>query len=174
MTSGIVIWVTGLPSSGKSSFGRRLTGSLGAIGVSACALDGDEVRSALTPALGYSDEERAAFYETLARLAALLARQGLCVVVPATAHRRAFRDRARELAPAFVEVWVDTPPEECARRDSKGLYARRAKGEATHLPGPGAEYEAPLEPDVIAHGGEDRRALEAVVRRVAAGRASEV
>jgi adenylylsulfate kinase len=129
-------------------------------------LDGDRVRASLVPAPGYSAEERANFYESLARLAALVAEQGLVAVVAATAHRRVFRERARELAPRFVEVWVDTPPEECERRDAKGLYAARKQGEAHGVPGSDEAYEAPSQPDVVAHGGHDAEAIAAVLRRV--------
>jgi adenylylsulfate kinase len=166
MTGGVVVWITGLPSAGKSTFAANLASALERASVPACTLDGDEVRRAVVPALGYADDDRAAFYEVLAGLAALLARQGLAVLVPATAHRRAFRERARELAPAFLETWVDTPLEECARRDAKGLYARAAAGGETHVPGPGVDYEAPLAPDIVAHGGEDTAALAALVEKL--------
>jgi adenylylsulfate kinase len=163
MSAGVVVWITGLPSSGKSTFAGKLAERLGEARVPSCLLDGDEVRAAVAPALGYSEGGRAAFYEMLAGLGALLARQGLVVLVPATAHRRVFRDRARELAPAFFEIWVDTPAAECARRDAKGLYARAAAGDAKHLPGPGVDYEPPLAPELTAHGGEDPAALAAAL-----------
>jgi adenylylsulfate kinase len=165
--SGAVVWVTGLPSAGKSTLARRIQARLRARGLAAALLDGDEVRRALVPAPGHLPAERDAFYETLARLAALLARQGLVALVAATAHRRAHRDRGRELAPRFVEVWVRTPPEECERRDAKGLYALFRQGKAPLLPGPGVPYEAPLAAEVVAEGGDDERAVEAVAARLA-------
>jgi adenylylsulfate kinase len=123
-------------------------------------LDGDEVRAALAPGLGYDEDARARFYAVLAELAALLAGQGVAVLVAATAHRRAWREHARAVAPRFLEIHVATPLSTCAARDPKGLYARARGGEAPHLPGPGAEYEPPLAPDVTASGGEDPEALE--------------
>jgi adenylylsulfate kinase len=161
-----VAWVTGLPSAGKSTFGRALVRALRADGLAACLLDGDDVRGALEPAPGYDDGGRAAFYATLAALAALLARQGVTVVVAATAHRRAFRERARALAPAFVEVFVDAPPAECRRRDDKGLYERAEGGAVSSLPGANVAYEPPERPDVVASGGEDPTALAAAVGAV--------
>ncbi len=153
--SGLVVWLTGLPSSGKSTLARRVHERLpGAI-----LLDGDEVRAAIAPDLGYTLPERDAFYAALARLAALLARQGRVVLVAATAHRRAYRDQARALAPRFVEVLVDVPAAECARRDAKGLYARAGAA----LPGAGVEYERPERPDVRAGGGHDEEAVRAIV-----------
>jgi adenylylsulfate kinase len=127
---------------------------------SVCVLDGDDVRKALG-ALSYTSEGRSAFYEVLARLAALLAVQGLVVLVPATAHRRAFRERARELWPVFVEAWIDTPLEESMRRDTKGLYRAQASGRASSVPGADVPYEPPLAADVRARGGDDTLAVSA-------------
>lgn len=161
--SGCVVWITGRPSSGKSTFAERVR-PLIAEQVGPCALlDGDAVRARLVPAPGYSDTERDAFYATLAGLAALLAVQGLVVLVPATAHRAAYRDRARELAPRFLEVFVDTPVEICAQRDSKGLYAKSERGEVTQLPGLGETYQNPAQPDVVASGGKDEAAYAALI-----------
>jgi adenylylsulfate kinase len=165
--TGAVAWVTGLPSAGKSTLARGLVAALLQRGAGALLLDGDEVRQALVPAPGHLPSERDAFYETLARLAALGARQGLRVVVAATAHRRAHRARARELTPRFVEIWVRTPPEECERRDARGLYALFRQGKAPLLPGPGVPYEEPQAPEIVAEGGEDRRALEAALALLA-------
>lgn len=166
MSSGAVVWITGLPSSGKSTLARLVRARLEREGRPSLLLDGDDVREALVPRPGYSDEARAHFYETLARLAGLLARQGLVVLVPASAHRRAYREAARRLAPRFIEVFVDVPPEECARRDTKGLYALARAGRAPTLPGVGAGYEPPLAPDVTARGGRDRRAVTDIAARV--------
>jgi adenylylsulfate kinase len=161
--NGAVVWFTGLPSSGKSTLARAVQERLAAAGRSAALLDGDEVRDAMVPRPGYSAAEREAFYASLARLAALLARQGLVVLVAATAHRRVFREEARGLAPRFAEVFLDVPEEACRARDAKGLYAKAAAGDAASLPGAGIAYERPLAPDVLARGGEDAAAVEAVL-----------
>lgn len=163
MSSGVVVWISGLPQSGKSTLASRLRTRLIRAGRSTIILDGDRVRDCLRPPLGYSTADRNHFYETLARLAAELARQGLVVLVPATAHRRAYRARARRLARRFVEVYLATPLHVCARRDRKNLYARALQ---TPIPLPGARetYEAPRKPDVVAEGGYDQTALEAILR----------
>jgi adenylylsulfate kinase len=166
VTAGSVVWITGLPSSGKSTLARVLREKLESAGVRVCILDGDVVRKAVAPALAYTAEHRGAFYESLARLAALVAAQGLVVLVPATANRRTYRSRARELCPDFVEVWVDTPANECARRDTKGLYALCGKGRASELPGRGVDYQVPLAPDIVAHGGVDSAAISELVARL--------
>lgn len=163
--SGAVIWLTGLPSSGKSTLAQRVRARLLETGVVPAVLDGDELR-ALVPSLLFDDASRVRFYEIVAQLAGLLARQGLVVLVPATAHRRALRARARALAPRFVEVYVTTALAECERRDPKGLYARARKGEALHLPGVGEPYELPESPDVVASGGADAAAAERIVAMV--------
>lgn len=152
--TGIVVWFTGLPSSGKSTLAAAVAGELRLRGTLAVTLDSDDLRDAITPPLGYDDASRAALYGTLARLAAMIARQGHVVLVPATAHRRAFREEARALAPAFLEIFVDTPIEECMRRDTKGLYASRT----AQAPGVGVEYEPPLAPD-LRIGVDDEREL---------------
>ncbi|MDP3238122.1 MAG: adenylyl-sulfate kinase [Myxococcales bacterium] len=138
VTEGVVVWFTGLPSSGKSTLARRTASALAPR--TCVVLDGDELRECLVPTPGYDDASRADFYETLVRLAATLAKQGHVVLVAATAHRRAFRERARALSPRLLEVFVDTPLAECARRDAKGLYA----SQTAHLPGLQESFEAPL------------------------------
>jgi adenylylsulfate kinase len=165
-TPGTVVFISGLPSSGKSKLAKNLRAQLLARDVRALILDGDEVREALVPKPGYSESERLRFYEILGNLAAALARQGLCVLVAATAHRRAFREHARRVAPRFLEVWVDVPLDECRRRDKKGLYARFRSGELHDVPGEDIEYEAPEQPDMIATGGNDTAAIRAVTARL--------
>jgi adenylylsulfate kinase len=155
--NGVVVWITGVPAAGKSTFAERLQARC----PGSVRLDGDELRALLGG--GYDPAGRDAVYRRLAGLAALLARQGLTVIVAATAHRRAYRGEARRLAPRFLEVWIDTPPAEAERRDPKGLYAAARAGRAPDLPGVGVPYEPPEHADVRAAGGEDREALERIV-----------
>ena len=161
--SGAVVWFTGLPASGKSTLAD---GVRAALGPRTIALDSDELRDALG-ATGYGAHDRDAFYRALANLAAVLARQGFVVLVAATAPRRAHRNLARELAPAFVEVYLRTPLAVCEARDPKQLYVRARTGEAPALPGVGVPYEVPEHPDVVAEHGRDARALAAVVSTLA-------
>jgi adenylylsulfate kinase len=156
--NGAVVWITGLPRAGKTTLATATRAALERCGVRAIVLDGDAVRAALHPRPGYDPGARADFYATLAHLAGLLAAQGFVVLVPATAHRRAFRDKARRLAPRFVEAHVVTPVEECAARDGGGLYTDASS--RAQLPGAGLDYEEPLRPDVLAHGGRDARAVD--------------
>jgi adenylylsulfate kinase len=167
MTDGAVVWLTGLPGAGKSTLASRLASRLRAAAVATAVLDSDEVRAALVPSPGHDDAGRDHFYRSLAGLAVMLARQGLVVLVPATAHRRAWRDAARADAARFVEVLITTPVEECRRRDPKGLYASPTA--SAKLPGVGVTYEPPLAPEVVARGGDDADAVERVLAMVSAG-----
>ncbi len=163
MSEGAIVWVTGLPGAGKSMLGARIAERLRSGGHACALLDGDDVRSALGTPAGRGPEEREGFYAAIVRLAALLAEQGLIVVVAATAHRRSHRERARALVRNYLEVYVSTPVEECERRDPKGLYAAMRGGRASGLPGVDVPYEIPPAPDVVASGGEDLAAVERVV-----------
>jgi len=163
VSEGTVVWITGLPGAGKSTLASRIAERLRAAAMPCAVLDGDDVRAALERPPGRGGVERDELYASLARLAALLARQGLVVVVAATAHRAVHRDRARALAPRYVEVHVATPVAECERRDPKGLYAAARAGVVTGVPGVDAVYEAPRAPDVVASGGDDVVAVDRVV-----------
>ncbi len=160
---GAVVWFTGKPSSGKSTLARAVHHALFARGAPVAFLDGDELRDALVPKPGYDATSRDGFYATLANLAALLARQGISVLVAATAHQRAYRERARAISPRFVEVYVNVPEAELLRRDAKGLYAAVASGRLSNVPGADLPYEEPQHPEVIAQGGEDEQAIGAVL-----------
>jgi adenylylsulfate kinase len=163
-SSGIVVWFTGLPASGKSTLANRVRDRI-APHRSCIVLDSDTLRDALGVTT-YGATDRDAFYRSLGNLAALIARQGHLVLVAATAPLRTHREHARVLAPRFFEVWVRTPLAACEERDVKGLYARARNGDAPTLPGLGAPYEPPLDPDVTADGGFDEAAAKAIERLV--------
>jgi len=129
-------------------------------------LDGDDVRAAVVPAHDYSEEGREGFYATLINFATMLSAQGFVVLVPATAHRAEYRTRARSRAPAFIEVFVDTPTWECERRDPKRLYAKSSEGIVKSLPGAAVPFEEPKNAEVVAHGGQDGAAIAKVVELV--------
>ena len=162
MSTGAVVWLTGLPASGKTTFAKALQAALIEAGHVPAMLDGDRVRAALVPTPGYSDGARDHFYATLANLAVMLAEEGLIVLVPASANRRSYRERARSFASRFIEVYVSTTLDTCIARDPKGLYAG-AKTGGSNVPGIGAEYEAPEQPDVVAEGGKDLGAVGKVL-----------
>lgn len=145
---GFALWLTGLPSSGKTSLAQALSRLLLERGITVQILDSDELRRRLTPKPSYSLEERDWFYGVIAYLAELLTANGVNVLVAATAPRRAYRQAARERMGRFAEVYVECPPEVCRARDPKGLWARADRGEIATLPGGGTPYEAPEAPEV--------------------------
>lgn len=145
---GFAVWLTGLPSSGKSAIAGQLQRLLAERGIYAQLLDSDELRNQLTPHPAYSDAERKWFYEVMVFIAALLTRNGVPVIIAATGSRREYRDGARSHLPRFAEIHIDCPAKVCRQRDPKGLWRRAEKGEISALPGAGIRYEAPLAPEL--------------------------
>ena len=150
--SGAVVWMTGLPASGKSSIAHAVEESLLREGRSAFVLDGDNLRHGLNGDLGFSDDDRAENVRRTAHAARLLAEAGTVAIVSLVSPFAADRDRARELVEAedlpFHEVWVSTPVEECERRDPKGLYAKARAGEIQGFTGIDGPYEEPAAADL--------------------------
>ena len=145
-----VLWFTGLSGSGKSTIANLLEKKLHATGRHTYLLDGDNVRHGLNRDLGFTDADRVENIRRVAEVAKLMADAGLIVIVSFISPFKAERRMARELMVGgeFVEVFVDTPFEECARRDPKGLYARALKGEIKNFTGVDSPYEAPENPEV--------------------------
>ena len=165
---GFAVWLTGIPSSGKSTIARRLASKLREAGLDVEVLESDEVRKRLTPRPTYSEEERDAFYSALTYVGELLVKHGVNVVFDATAHKRAYRDEARRRIKKFVEVYVKCPLKEAMRRDVKGLYRKALAGEITTLPGLQVPFEEPLKPEVEVDTSKLslEEAVEAVVRKL--------
>ncbi|PSJ61405.1 sulfate adenylyltransferase subunit CysN [Pseudaminobacter soli (ex Li et al. 2025)] len=145
-----VLWFTGLSGSGKSTIANLLEKKLHASGRHTYILDGDNIRHGLNRDLGFSEADRVENIRRVAEVARLMADAGLIVLVSFISPFRAERRMARELmGPGeFVEVFVDTPFEECAGRDPKGLYARALKGEIKNFTGVDSPYEAPENPEL--------------------------
>lgn len=149
---GATIWFTGLPASGKSTIAAAVEAQLVNDGHSAYRLDGDNLRHGVCGDLGFSHADRDENVRRTAEVARLFADAGtiaiVSVVSPFESGRRAARALHERDGLAFVEVFVNTPVEECMRRDPKGLYARAAAGKLTGMTGVDAPYEAPIAPDV--------------------------
>jgi adenylylsulfate kinase len=149
---GSTIWLTGLPSAGKSTIARALAVRLRAEGRQVELLDGDELRSHLTADLGFSRADRDANVRRVGYVARLLARNGVTVLVPVIAPYAAARAQVRADHDAdgsvFVEVHVATPLDVCAVRDVKGLYAKQRAGELSGLTGVDDPYEVPAAPEL--------------------------
>ena len=139
------IWFTGLSGSGKSTLANLLEKRLHAEGRHTFILDGDNIRHGLNRDLGFTEADRVENIRRVAEVAKLMADAGLIVLVSFISPFRSERRMARELFSdgEFIEVFVDTPLEECERRDVKGLYAKARRGELARFTGIDSAYEAP-------------------------------
>ena len=144
------IWFTGLSGSGKSTIANLLEKRLHAEGRHTYLLDGDNVRHGLNRDLGFTEADRVENIRRVAEVAKLMVDAGLMVLVSFISPFRSERRMARELFAEgeFVEVFVDTPLEECERRDVKGLYAKARQGALKNFTGIDSPYEAPQAPEV--------------------------
>ncbi|MFE2436239.1 adenylyl-sulfate kinase [Streptomyces sp. NPDC059409] len=152
MTTGATVWLTGLPSAGKTTIARELADRLREEGRRVELLDGDEIRQFLSAGLGFDRADRHTNVQRIGFVAELLARNGVTALVPVIApyadSRDAVRERHEANGTAYVEVHVATPVEVCSVRDVKGLYAKQAAGELTGLTGVDDPYEEPVKPDL--------------------------
>ena len=136
---------TGLSGSGKSTVANRLERLLHSLGYHTYLLDGDNVRHGLNRDLGFTAEDRVENIRRVAEVARLMADAGLIVLVSFISPFRSERQLAREMMVEgeFIEVFIDTPIEECARRDPKGLYRKAMRGEIENFTGITSPYEPP-------------------------------
>lgn len=152
---GATIWLTGLPSAGKSTVAAATAARLRAEGRDVELLDGDEVRRNLTSELGFSKEHRDLNVARIGYVAELLARHGVivfaAVIAPYADARESVRKRHEQNGTAYAEVYVATPLQVCRSRDVKGLYARQAAGQISGLTGVDDPYEVPRSPELSIH-----------------------
>lgn len=167
---GATVWLTGLSGSGKSAIADCTLGKLVATGTAAYVLDADNMRHGLNADLGFSPDDRAENTRRLGEVARVLADAGVICLVPIISPYRVDRQRVRrrhhEVGLTFLEVFVDTPLEECQRRDPKGLYRRALTGELPEFTGVSAPYEAPDAPELHVHTDEEQ--VEAIADRIIA------
>jgi len=162
------LWITGLPASGKSVVAAALTRQLRGMAVEPSILESDTLRKVFSRESAgestYDKRDRDYFYRAIAFIGQVLTEKGIPVIFDATANLRSYRDRARHAIPRFIEVYVDTPLEVCIQRDPKGIYRQAREGQADHVPGLGAAYEPPENPEVVVHG--DREDADEGARRI--------
>jgi adenylylsulfate kinase len=148
---GLCIWMTGLSGSGKSTIAVELERLLHAQGIHCMVLDGDNVRSGINNNLGFSEADRTENIRRIAEVAKLFVGNGTVTICCFVSPTIAIREQARAIIGAedFIEVFVDTPLEECERRDVKGLYAKARAGEVKDFTGISAPFEPPHHADIV-------------------------
>jgi sulfate adenylyltransferase len=148
--AGACVWFTGLSGAGKTTTADILAALLREHGRRVTMLDGDVVRLHLSKGLGFSKEDRDTNIRRIGFVAREIVAHGGVVVCATVSPYRATRDEVRAMVgPGFVEVFVDTPLEECERRDTKGLYASARRGEIAGLTGIDDPYEPPVSPELV-------------------------
>jgi bifunctional enzyme CysN/CysC len=168
-----ILWFTGLSGSGKSTIANIVERELHARGAHTYMLDGDNVRHGLNKDLGFTDVDRVENIRRVGEVARLFVDAGLVVLCSFISPFRAERQMVRELVDAeeFVEIFVDTPLEECIRRDPKGLYARALDGKIKNFTGIDSPYEPPESAEIVVdtrlRTAEDsaQRVVEALITR---------
>ena len=147
---GIMIWMTGLSGSGKSTIAIGVERELHKRGILCRILDGDNIRAGINANLGFSEEDRHENIRRIAEIGKLFVDTGIVTIACFVSPTIELRQMARDIIGVkdFREVYVATPLEECERRDIKGLYARARRGEVKDFTGISAPFEAPIHPDL--------------------------
>lgn len=163
---GVVIWQTGLPSSGKSTLAHEVERLLFERGCNSYVLDGDNIRHRLNKDLGFSPEDRKENIRRIGEVANLFADAGMIVLTAFISPYREDRDQARALNEQgrFFEVFCKCTLEECEQRDPKGLWVRARKGELKEFTGVSAPYEEPQAPEIIVE--TDKHSLEECAEQI--------
>jgi len=146
-----ILWFTGLSGSGKSTIASAVERKIFAAGHHTYLLDGDNVRHGLNKDLGFSDVDRVENIRRIGELSKLMVDAGILVITafisPFKLDRRMVRDLVQDHE--FVEIYMNTPIEECERRDSKGLYKKARVGEIHNFTGIDSVYEIPKAAEVV-------------------------
>ena len=147
----LVVWLTGLPGSGKSTIANIVERKLVALGRQTMLLDGDNLRQGLNADLGFDPAGRSENVRRVGEVAKLMADAGLIVIVALVSPFQADRTRAAALLPEgrFLEIFVDAPIEVCRQRDPKGLYEKADRGKVVNLTGRDQPYEVPEDPALV-------------------------
>jgi adenylylsulfate kinase len=146
---GFCLWLTGLPSAGKTTIGTIIQKQLHDQGYRVELLDGDEIRRGLSSDLGFDRAAREAHARRVTFVAKVLARNGVIPIVTLISPYRASRAAARAEIGRFIEVYVSTPTAVCEERDVKGLYKKARAGLIKDMTGVDDPYEAPESPEIL-------------------------
>ena len=153
---GVLVWLTGLPSSGKSTTAFTVEHALIDRGHLAYVLDGDNIRHGLNKNLGFSAEDRAENIRRIGEVGKLFSDSGVVTLSSFVSPYRLDRDHVRALMDDgdFIEVFINTPLELCEERDPKGLYKKARNGDIPNFTGISDPYEEPLNPELAIRTGE--------------------
>lgn len=148
--NSLLLWFTGLSGSGKSTIANELEKALFKKGIHTYTLDGDNVRNGLNNNLNFSPDNRKENIRRIAEVANLMLDAGLVVLAAFVSPYIEDRENVRSIVGKdnFFEIFVNTPIEECERRDVKGLYAKARTGEIENFTGVNAPYEAPINANI--------------------------
>lgn len=148
--NGVVLWMTGLSGSGKSTIAKGLENELHQAGYLTIILDGDNVRSGINNNLGFAEEDRIENIRRIAEVAKLFLNCGIITICSFVSPTKDIRDLAKKIIGEkdFIEIFINTPFEVCETRDVKGLYAKARKGEIKNFTGLDAPFEAPENPSL--------------------------
>ena len=150
--NGMVLWITGLPGSGKSTIANAIKDLHPGFTI----LRMDELRKTVTPVPSYSDFERELVYRSIVYLAKKITELGHNVIIDATGNMKRWRDFARQLIPGYYEIYLKCSIEECIKRERqrgqsheapRDIYQKGEKG--WPVPGMDAPYEEPVNPEVV-------------------------
>jgi adenylylsulfate kinase len=149
-SAACIIWITGLPGSGKTTIAKALKDSLLGDGKQCILLDGDVLRTGISRDLGYSQEDRSEHARRTGEIAALFSRIGVITIVALISPIARDRKIAKQACASstFFEIYLDVPLEICEQRDPKGLYKKARRGKILNFTGIDAAYEAPRRPDL--------------------------
>ena len=151
-----VLWFTGLSGSGKSSISDKVEQLLFEKGIHTYILDGDNVRKGLNKGLGFTESDRYENLRRVAEVARLFIDAGIVLLCAFVSPLEKDRSLVKEIIghDNFVEIFINTPLEECERRDKKGLYKKARAGEIKNFTGIDSPYEEPQDPDIEIKTGE--------------------
>lgn len=164
-TDGLIVWLTGLSSAGKTTLSNAVYQRLSEDGYRVEQLDGDRVRQHLSKGLGFTREDRIENIRRIGIIAELLKRHGVVVIVSAISPYRDARDEIRfRIGERFVEVFVNAPLNVCENRDVKGLYKKARAGLINDFTGLDSPYETPRNAEVECH--TDIETIEESVEKI--------
>ncbi len=162
----VVLWLTGLSGSGKSTIALALERRLFEQGYFAQVLDGDNIRSGINANLGFSEEDRRENIRRIAEVAKLYLNSGIIVICSFISPTIAIRHLVKAIIgdTDFVEIYINAPLSVCEQRDVKGLYKKARSGEIKNFTGIDAPYEPPLNPTIEIR--TDELSVEEAIERI--------